>query len=404
MVELWLNSYCGSPSMPKLTKAVIDNSLPKEKHYLVWDTEIKGFGCQILKSGSKKTYVFYYRSPLTKKKGYLKIGCHGTITVDFARNEAKKLAARVASGIDPKKEKEERRVAEKQSLLFATFFEIFIQKHLLVGYKDGGYNSLSVAQRHLLPSFGSKRLNAITPQEIRHFLEERSSIPIMANRCLALLSVAFKKAEEWDYLPPRSNPCTGVKKYREIKKQRFLSDAELKRLEESLARQLQEQPGSYCTVKALFLLMYTGCRLREILHLKWENVHLQDQYLHLPDTKTGEGARPLNQKAMELLQSMTPQDGNPYVFYGKIPGRPLMDITACWKTVLKRADIQDFRIHDLRHSFASFALKKGVPLVHVSKLLGHRNIATTMRYAHLELEQLKESTNIVNQVFTSASV
>ena len=139
--------------------------------------------------------------------------------------------------------------------------------------------------------------------------------------------------------------------------------------------------------------------MREILNLKWESVHLKDRYIHLPDTKTGEGARPLNQKAIDLLSSMVPKEGNPYVFYSKIPGQPIVEIKAAWKTILKRADIKDFRIHDLRHSFASFALKKGVPLVHVCKLLGHRNIATTMRYAHLELEQLKESTNIVNQVF-----
>ena len=211
--------------------------------------------------------------------------------------------------------------------------------------------------------------------------------------------MAFKKAEDWEYAPPRSNPCTGVNKYKENQKQRFLSDAELKRLEESLIRQQTEQPGSYCTVNAIFMMLYTGCRISEVLNLKWENVHLKDRYIHLPDTKTGEGARPLNQKAIDLLSSMTPKDGNPYVFYGKVHGQPVVTIGTAWKTLLKRAGIKDFRVHDLRHSFASFALKKGVPLVHVSKLLGHRNIATTMRYAHLELEQLKESTNIVNQVF-----
>ena len=385
--------------MPKLTKAIIDYSQPKEKNYIVWDTEIKGFGCQILKSGTTKTYVFYYWSPVTKKKGYVKIGCHGNITVDFARNAAKKLAAMVASGIDPKKEKEERIVAEKQSILFADFFEVFKEKHILVSYKDKGQNNMGYAKLHILPYFGHRKLDEIVSKDIRDFLDSLSHIPITANRCFALLSVTFKKAEDWEYLPPRSNPCTGVNKYKENKKQRFLSDAELKRLEESLMQQLKEQPGSYCTVKAIFMILYTGCRVSEILNLKWENVHLHDQYIHLPDTKTGEGARPLNQKAIDLLSSMKRQAGNPYVFYGKVPGQPVIEIKRAWKTILKRADIKDFRIHDLRHSFASFALKKGVPLVHVSKLLGHRNIATTMRYAHLELEQLKESTNIVNQVF-----
>ena len=385
--------------MPKLTKATIDYSSPKEKNYIVWDTEIKGFGCQILKSGTKKTYVFYYWSPLTKKKGYIKIGCHGNITVDFARNAAKKLAAMVASGVDPKKEKEDKLLEEKKSILFSDFFEVFTHKHILVAYKDKGKNNMGYAKLYILPYFGKKRLDEISPQDIRNFLDSLAHITTTANRCFALLSIAFKKAEVWGYLPLRSNPCTGVNKYKENKKQRFLSDAELKRLEDALIKQLEEEPTSYCTVKAIFMILYTGCRVSEILNLKWENVHLRDQYIHLPDTKTGEGARPLNQKAIELLSSMTPKEGNPYVFYGKIPGKQMANIKTAWRTILKRANIKDFRIHDLRHSFASFALKKGVPLVHVSKLLGHRNIATTMRYAHLELEQLKESTNIVNQVF-----
>jgi len=385
--------------MPKLTKAIIDYSSPKEKNYIVWDTEIKGFGCQILKSGSKKTYVFYYWSPLTKKKGYVKIGCHGNITVDFARNAAKKLAAAVASGLDPKKEKEEKLTLEKQSILFRDFFEDFKTKHILVAYKDKGRNNMGYAKSHILPYFGQRKLDEITSKDVRSFLDSLAHISTTANRCFALLSMAFKKAEDWEYLPPRSNPCTGVNKYKENKKQRFLSDAELKRLENSLIEQQKLQPASYCTVNAIFMILYTGCRVSEILNLKWENVHLSDSYIHLPDTKTGEGARPLNQKAIDLLSSMTPKEGNPYVFYGKVPGQPIVEIKRAWGTILKRADIKDFRIHDLRHSFASFALKKGVPLVHVSKLLGHRNIATTMRYAHLELEQLKESTNIVNQVF-----
>ena len=385
--------------MPKLTKAIIDCSLPKDKNYIVWDTEIKGFGCQILKSGTTKTYVFYYWSPLTKKKGYIKIGCHGNITVDFARNAAKKHAAAIASGIDPRKEKEEKLIEEKQSILFADFFDVFKTKHILVAYKDKGRNNIGLSNIRILPYFGQKTLEEISSKDMREFLGSLSHIPTTANRCFALLSVAFKKAEDWEYLPPRSNPCTGVNKYKENQKQRFLSDEELKRLEESLIQQQKEQPGSYCTVNALFLILYTGCRMGEVLSLKWESVHLNDRYIHLPDTKTGEGARPLNQKAIDLLRSMTLREGNPYVFYGKVPGQPITAITTAWQTILKRAGIQDFRVHDLRHSFASFALKKGVPLVHISKLLGHRNIATTMRYAHLELEQLKESTNIVNQVF-----
>ena len=189
--------------MPKLTKAVIDCSSAKDKNYIVWDTEIKGFGCQVLKSGTTKTYVFYYWSPLTKKKGYVKIGCHGNITVDFARNAAKKLAAAVASGIDPRKEKEEKLIEEKQSLLFSDFFEIFKTKHVLVAYKDNGRNNMGYASLHILPYFDQKKLDEISSKDIRSFLDSLAHISTTANRCFSLLSIAFKKAEEWEYLPPR---------------------------------------------------------------------------------------------------------------------------------------------------------------------------------------------------------
>jgi integrase len=385
--------------MPKLTKSVIDCSVPKEKNYIVWDTEIKGFGCQISKGGRSKTYVFYYYSPVKRKKGYIKIGCHGNITVDLARNAAKKLSATVASGIDPKEEKKEKLIEERQSILFGDFFDVFKEKYIKTTYKDSGKNNMNYTRKHILPYFTQKKLEEISAKDIRQFLESLSHITTTANRCFALLSMAFRKAEDWEYLPPKSNPCTGVRKYKENRKQRFLSDAELKKLEEALVQQQKAHRDSYCTVNAILLMLYTGCRKSEVLNLKWVNVNIKDRYMHLPDTKTGESARPLNQKAIDLLASITPKESNPYVFYGKIPGKPLSEVKTAWSAILKRAAIKDFRLHDLRHSFASFSLSKGVDLYTVSKLLGHRNIATTTRYAHLELEQLKKATERTAEVF-----
>ena len=385
--------------MPKLTKAVIDNSRPKEKHYFVWDTEIKGFGCQILKGG-KKTYSFYYHSPVTRKKGYIKIGCHGNITVDFARNRAKALSAAVASGIDPREEKKEKLIEQKQSIFFRDFFEVFKEKYITKYKGMGVKNNLSISRLHILPYFGQKKLEEISSRDIRQFLDSMSRISTTANRCFSLLSVAFGRAEDWEYLPSRSNPCVGVRKFKENRKQRFLNDLELKKLEDSLTLQEKEQPSSSSTVKAIRMLLYTGCREGEVLNLKWNNVHLKDRYIYLPDTKTGESARPLNQKAIDLLASMKPKDENPYIFYGNVPGKPLSKTNgAAWKKVLKRAGIKKFRIHDLRHSFASFALKSGVSLYTLSKLLGHKSIATTERYAHLELGYLKEEANKVGGAF-----
>lgn len=384
--------------MPKLTKSVIDSNAPKESNYFIWDTEIKGFGCQILKGG-KKTYAFYYLSPVTRKKASIKIGSHGNITVDFARNKAKALSAAVASGIDPREQKKAKLIEERQSILFADFFNIFKEKHI-TGYKGKGpYVNMGYGRRYILPYFGRKKLDEISTRDIRQFMDSMAHISTTANRCFSLLRVAFVKAEEWEYLAPKSNPCLGVSKYPENRKQRFLTDLELKRLEQSLDQQEKAEPRSYCSVNAIRLLLYLGCRKGDILNLKWENVHLKDRFIHLPDTKRGESARPLNQLAIDLLASLNQKEGNPYVFYGEIPGMPIKNINTAWRAILKRAKIKEFRIHDLRHSYASFALKKGVDLYTVSKLLGHHNIGTTTRYAHLELEHLKAATDKVAKVF-----
>lgn len=385
--------------MPKLTKNVIDQHNPVDKDYYIWDTEVKGFGCRIWPSG-KKTYMFVYRSPLNQKKIFFKIGVHGNITVDEARLEAKKLSGAVASGHDPREQKQEKMIEQKQEMLFSDFFEIFKGKYINTAYKNKTKIVVDSYQKvHILPYFNQKKLHDISSRDIRKFLESLSHIPTTANRCFALLSVLFSKAEEWEYLPPRSNPCTGVEKYKENKKQRFLSRPELLKLEESLAQQEKEQPTSYYTVNAIRLSLYLGCRKSNILNLQWENVHLKERYIHLPDTKTGESAVPLNQKAHDLLSALKRQEGNPYVFPGRVPGKPLREIQKAWGQILKRAGIKDFRFHDLRHSFASLSLSQGVDLYTVSKLLGHKNIATTTRYAHLELEKLKDASDKMAEVF-----
>lgn len=384
--------------MPKLTKSFIDQCLPKEKDYFVWDSEIKGFGCRILK-GDKKTYVFYCYSPTTKKKANIKIGCHGNITVDFARNAAKNLSAMVASGVDPRDKKKEAAVEQKRSILFGEFYEIFKERYMLTNYKDKGSRNMYYAKLHLLPNFSQKEIGQITQKDIKVFHESMSNKKTTANRSISFLSVIFRKAVEWDYLPLKSNPCTDIPKYKEKKKQRFLSRLELKKLEDALDMQEKENISSYYTVNAIRLALYLGCRKSNILNLKWEDVHLKENYIHLPDTKVGESACPLNDKAIELLSSIKRKEGNPYVFPGRIPEKSLVGIAITWRKVLKRAGIKGLRFHDLRHSFASFCLSEGVDLYTVSKLLGHKNIQTTTRYAHLELEQLKKATNMVSKVF-----
>lgn len=384
--------------MPKLTKSLIDQSSSKEKDYFLWDDEIKGFGCRILRGG-KKTYVFYCYSPTTKKKANIKIGCHGNITVDIAREKALELSLLVFKGIDPRENKKREEIEEKKSILFEEFYNLFEAKYMSVGYKDGGYKNRSLARVHLLPNFSRKSLNSISCRDIKDYMMSLDHIKPTANRSYDLLRTIFQKAEEWEYLPPKSNPCVGVSKYKENKKQRFLSRAEFERLEEALTQTEKISKEAYYTVNAIRFAMYVGLRKGNVLNLMWDDVHLKERYIHLLDTKTGENAQPLNDKAVELLFSLKRKLNNPYVFPGKVPGKPLAEIKTAWRSILKRANLKNVRPHDLRHTFASYCLQGGLDLYTTSKLLGHKNIQTTTRYAHFELEQLKKATNQMAKIF-----
>lgn len=387
--------------MPKLTKKLVESSLPREKDYVVWDDEIKGFGCRILPSGHK-TYVFHYTSPTTRKYSYLKVGVHGNYTVDLARDKVKQWCANIAQNIDPKEQKKVKQIEERQSISFEDFWKVFTEKYIKEMHKPSTINrDTSRIKNYILPFFGKKSIVEIEQRDIIAFKDSLVHIKGNCTKCLRLLSVAFSQAELWEYIPRNSNPCRGVPKYPDRKMNRFLSDEELARLNQVLSEKTKADAASNYTIAAFRLLMYTGCRLGEVLSLKWEDVNLKENFIHLKDSKVGERGIPLNESAKNVILGLQKQVDNPYVFCGDKKGTHLFTIQKTWDRIRKKAGIPDVRIHDLRHSFASFALKKGVSLYGVSKLLGHKNIATTTRYAHLELEELKKLTNIVDQAFSN---
>ena len=187
------------------------------------------------------------------------------------------------------------------------------------------------------------------------------------------------------------NPCRHVKRYKEEKRERFLSSEEFARLGQVLDEALRDGSESLSVVAAVRLLMLTGCRLSEIQKLRWEHVDLEAGELHLPDSKTGGRAVPLAPSAVRLLESLPRDDDNPWVIAGRKPGGHLTDLQHPWRRIRTRADLDDVRIHDLRHSFASKALALGEGLPMIGKLLGHTQVQTTARYAHLARDTVKAS-------------
>ena len=189
----------------------------------------------------------------------------------------------------------------------------------------------------------------------------------------------------------RANPCLHVKRFKEEKRERFLSAEEFRRLGNVLDEILQDGSETRSAVAAIRLLMLTGCRLSEIQKLKWEHVDLNAGENQLPDSKTGGRAVPLAPSAGRLLAGLSHDDDNPWVIAGRKPGSHLTDLQHPWRRIRERAELPDVRIHDLRHSFASRALALGEGLPMIGKLLGHAQVQTTARYAHLARDTVKAS-------------
>ncbi len=205
--------------------------------------------------------------------------------------------------------------------------------------------------------------------------------PIQANRTLALLSKMFGLAERWGLRPPGSNPCRGIDRFPEKRRERFLSGGEIARLGAVLE---EEEPHETFVVLAIRLLLLTGARRDEVLTLRWADVDFERSALRLPDSKTGAKVIPLGPAALALLAMAPRLEGNPYVIPGRRVGGRLVGLQRPWARIRERAGLGDVRLHDLRHSFASVGAAAGLGLPILGAILGHRNHATTARYAHLD--------------------
>jgi len=212
-----------------------------------------------------------------------------------------------------------------------------------------------------------------------------------------VISKMFSLSEVWGLRPDGTNPRKQIRKYPEEKRERFLSAAELRRIGEVLREMEAEGVELPSAILAARLLILTGCRLNEIMSLKWSYVDLDVPALRLPDSKTGAKVVHVGQPVADLLRDAQRIDGNPWVITGTLPGKPLSDLQPFWQRVRARAGVKDVRIHDLRHTFASTAVASGQGLPMIGKLLGHTQVQTTARYAHLAAEPVRMAADAVAQ-------
>ena len=360
-----------------------------DREAVFWDRELSGFGVRVYPSGSK---VYLVQTRSGGKSRRVTIGRHGLVTAEQARRKAAGVIAAIKAGEEPVLTTS----LQANGPTLAEVGERYLREHVAVRCKPttaGAYQH--ALNRFLLPAFGSLPLGAIGRDQVASLHYKLHKTPTMANQVVDTLSRLFVMAEAWGVAPEGGNPCRFVKKYQKRSCERFLSEREFRRLGRVLTELEAEGKMSASGIAAFRLLMLTGCRRNEILTLRWEDVDLEAGELRLRDAKTGARWVALSPAATRVLATMPRLSDNPWVITGSKVGRRLANLNAQWVVVRRRAGLEDVRIHDLRHSFASRALALGEGLAMIGKLLGHRQVQTTARYAHLARESVNTSATSV---------
>jgi integrase len=380
----------------RLSKRLIDAAPSGPREHFLWDQTVKGFGAKITPAGTK-VYILQYRCKGRQRR--YTIGRHGSPwTVDEARTEAVRLLGEVVRGNDPADLKR----AERGDVTFSAFADRYLREHADLHKKPRSAElDRWLLRTHILPAIGPRRLGDISRSDIARLHRKLAGTPIAANRVLGLTSAMFTLAERWGLRPEGSNSCRNIEKFKERSRERFLSEVEIARLGDALG-QAEAAGAPHAAIAAIRLLILSGARKGEILGLQWRWVSFERSLIELPDSKTGSKVIYLNAPATALLAGLARIDGNPHVLPGDRAGSHIVNIEKTWRRVRHAAGLDDVRLHDLRHSFAAVGASAGFSLPLIGALLGHAEVATTQRYAHLANDPVRQANEAIGARIAAA--
>ncbi|MER9142037.1 site-specific integrase [Mesorhizobium sp. M0871] len=398
----------------RITKRTVDAIRTTGKDFVHWDGELTGFGVRVRSSGSK-SFVAVYRiggrnTPLRR----VTIGAVGKIEADAAREQAKRIIRQAELGQDF--------AADKARARAERTFEEVCNLYLIEGCDTKKPSTLLTdkgrIERHIKPLLGKKRISEITRPDIERFMRDVAAGKTAADiktkargraiveggkgtaaRTVGLLGGIFSFAVSRQLRA--DNPVRGVKRYPDQKGEKFLSAAELARVGSALA-EAEAAGANPAGVAVIRLLAFTGARKSEIATLKWSEVDLERGYLRLGDSKTGAKVIPIGAPAKEILANVSAVEGSDYVFPASAGKGHFQGVERVWRKVRSAAGFSSLRLHDLRHSFASVGLARGDALSIIGAILGHADVKTTSRYAHLADDPVKKAADEISKSVEAA--
>ena len=355
---------------------------------VIWDEKLQGFGAR--KQSANGSISFILKTRIGGRQTIITIGRYGVLTIQAARAEALRLLGMISSGQDPIEAR------DLQEFRVRDIANAWLERHVSNLKPSSAKRYECLIRDYIGPKLGRIYADKLTPQMVVRFHDALGNKPRTANYCVSTISSMWGWANKRGLIN-LENPCLGIQRYDEVKRKRYLTAPEIKLLAEAFREEEQISPFAVAAIK---ILIMTGARLGEILSAKWE--WIDGDILKLPDSKTGAKDITLPSPVLDVLSLLPRLEGNPYIIVGKKSGQHMINLRKPWMRIVKRAGIEHVRLHDLRHSFASFAVSSGASLTLIGGQLGHRSIATTQRYAHLSRDPVRQATETTANIIAEA--